>query len=88
MSSLQLLLGLVSTVILGFESHRTIFIVSNLKLPEPGRPGLRIYFPKEQGGPVLPTTYVSITTAIHTSQFKTWDITGKYQINNVIMHAN
>jgi hypothetical protein len=67
MSSLQLLLGLASTVILWYESRRTIFTASNLRLPEPGGPRPRIYFPKQQGGPVLPTTYVSITIATNLS---------------------
>jgi hypothetical protein len=29
------------------------FTVSNLRLPKPGGPGLHIYIPQEQGGPVL-----------------------------------
>jgi hypothetical protein len=30
------------------------FTVSDLRLPQPGAPGLRIYIPQEQGGPVIP----------------------------------
>jgi hypothetical protein len=47
---LQLLLVLASPVILRSESRRT---VSDSRLPQPGGPGLRIYIPQEQGGPVI-----------------------------------
>jgi hypothetical protein len=30
------------------------FTVSDLRLPQPGGPGLRVYIPQEQGGPVIP----------------------------------
>jgi hypothetical protein len=38
------------------ESHRTHnhTLLSNLRLPQPGRPGFCIYTPQEQGGPVIP----------------------------------
>jgi hypothetical protein len=55
-SRLQLLLVLASAVILTFESrgiHDRYFTVSDLKLPQPGGPGSRIYIPQEQGGPVI-----------------------------------
>jgi hypothetical protein len=29
-------------------------LLSHLRLPQPGRPGSRIYIPQEQGGPVIP----------------------------------
>jgi hypothetical protein len=29
-------------------------LLSHLRLPQPGRPGPRIYIPQEQGGPVIP----------------------------------
>jgi hypothetical protein len=48
---LQLLLVLASTVILRCESH---FISSDSRLPQPGGPDPRIYFPQEQGGPIIP----------------------------------
>jgi hypothetical protein len=32
----------------------TIFIVSYSRLPQPGRPGPRIYIPQSQDGPVIP----------------------------------
>jgi hypothetical protein len=58
MCSLQLLLGIASEVFLGSEyprDPRTYFAVSNLRLPQPGGPGSCIYFPQEQGGPVIPS---------------------------------
>jgi hypothetical protein len=39
------------------QSHRTqnhILLSRFLRLPQPGRPGTRIYIPQEQGGPVTP----------------------------------
>jgi hypothetical protein len=52
----QLLLGLARAITLGSKSRRTDghILVSHLRLPRPGRPGLRIYIPQEQGGPVIP----------------------------------
>jgi hypothetical protein len=53
---LQLLLVLASAVILGSESRgaRPYLTVSDSRLHQLGEPGPRIYFPQEQGGPVLP----------------------------------
>jgi hypothetical protein len=31
----------------------TIFTVSDSRLPQPGRPGSRIYFPQQKNGPVI-----------------------------------
>jgi hypothetical protein len=51
----QLLLGLARAVTLGPKSRRTDdHILSHLRLPQPGRPSLRIYIPQEQGGPDTP----------------------------------
>jgi hypothetical protein len=52
-----LLLGLASTVAMGSESCGTqdhILLPQLLRTPQPGGPGLRIYIPREQGGPVIP----------------------------------
>jgi hypothetical protein len=54
--SLQLLQALTIAVILWSESLRTrdhILLFSNLRVPEPGGPDLRIYVPMEQGDPVI-----------------------------------
>jgi hypothetical protein len=45
----QLLLGLASTVFLGSKSCQTYDF-------QPGGPGSSIYFPQEQGSPVIPQT--------------------------------
>jgi hypothetical protein len=52
----QLLLDLARDVTLGSKSRRTHghILLSHLRLPQPGRPGSRIYIPQEQGGPVIP----------------------------------
>jgi hypothetical protein len=50
---LQLLLVLASAVILGSESAGLMTIFA--RLPQLGGPGIRIYIPREQGGPVIPT---------------------------------
>jgi hypothetical protein len=34
-------------------SHQRSFTLSDSKLPQPGGPGLCVYIPREQGGPVL-----------------------------------
>jgi hypothetical protein len=55
--SVQLLLGITSAVFLGYKSRRThdhTFTVSNLRLHQTGGPGSCIYFPQEQGSPVIP----------------------------------
>jgi hypothetical protein len=47
---------LASTVFLGSEprgTHDHIFTVLNSRLPQPGGPGSCIYFPQEQGSPVI-----------------------------------
>jgi hypothetical protein len=43
-------------VTLGSKSRTTVdhMLLSHLKFPQPGRPGSRIYFPREQGDPVIP----------------------------------
>jgi hypothetical protein len=52
----QLLLGLDRAITLVSKSHRTHdhILLSQLRLPQPGGPGSRIYIPQEQGGPVIP----------------------------------
>jgi hypothetical protein len=55
--NLLLLLGLASAVPLVSESSGTqdrILLSQVLRVPEPGRPGLRLYIPQEEGGPVIP----------------------------------
>jgi hypothetical protein len=55
--SFQFLLGIASAAFLRFESHGThehILLSLFLRLPQPGGPGSCIYFPQEQGSPVLP----------------------------------
>jgi hypothetical protein len=54
----QLLLGIASAVLLGSESRGIsdrILLSQFLRLPQPGGPSSRIYFPQEQGSPVTPT---------------------------------
>jgi hypothetical protein len=53
----QLLLSLARAVTLGSKSRRThgLILLSHLRLPQPGRPGPRIYITQEQGGPVIPS---------------------------------
>jgi hypothetical protein len=52
----RLLLRLTSAVTLGSKPHRTQdhILLTHLRLPQLGGPGLRIYIPQEQGGPVIP----------------------------------
>jgi hypothetical protein len=52
---LQLLLALASAVIIGPESCGTHdhILLSQMRLPQPGGPGPRIYIPQEQGAPVI-----------------------------------
>jgi hypothetical protein len=52
---LQLLLALVGAVVLGSKSCGTHdhFLLSELRLPQPGGPGPHIYIPQEQGGPII-----------------------------------
>jgi hypothetical protein len=54
--SFQFLLGISSATFLRSESdtHEHILLSLFLRLPQPGRPGSCIYFPQEQGGPVIP----------------------------------
>jgi hypothetical protein len=58
--------GLLFTIAAGTSQHShslariprdswLYFTVSDLRLPQPGGPGPRIYIPQEQGGPVIPT---------------------------------
>jgi hypothetical protein len=56
----QLLLKLARAVTLGSKSRRTHghILLSLMRLPQPGGPGLRIYIPQEQGGPVILTLKV------------------------------
>jgi hypothetical protein len=50
----KLLLGLERAVTLRSKSRKTHghILLSHLRLPQPGGPGLRIYIPQRQGGPV------------------------------------
>jgi hypothetical protein len=55
--SFHLLLGIASAAFLRSESHGThehILLSLFLRLPQPGGPGSCIYFPQEQGSPVIP----------------------------------
>jgi hypothetical protein len=47
--------AICSVIIQWSESHttRNHTLLSHLRLPQPGRPGFRIYIPQEQGGPVI-----------------------------------
>jgi hypothetical protein len=56
-SCLQLLLAFASTVILRsvLQDSWPYFTVSDSRLPQPGGPGLHIYIPQEQVGPVCTT---------------------------------
>jgi hypothetical protein len=66
---LQLLLVLASAVILGSKSHgsRDHIVLSQIRLPQPERPGPRIYIPREQGGPVTKVK-VKVTLRLTVSQ--------------------
>jgi hypothetical protein len=52
----KMLLGLARAVALRSKSCRTHghILLSDLRLPQPGVPGPRIYIPQEQGDPVIP----------------------------------
>jgi hypothetical protein len=53
----QFLPGITSAAFLRSESHGThghILLSLFLRLPQPGGPGSCIYFPQEQGNPVIP----------------------------------
>jgi hypothetical protein len=66
--SFQFLLVIASTALLRSESHGThehILLSLFLRLPHPGGPGSCIYFPQEQGSPVIPP---GIGWVIHQSQ--------------------
>jgi hypothetical protein len=39
---------------------RPYFAVSDLRLPQPGGPGPRIYMPQEQGGPVMSNKWIRV----------------------------
>jgi hypothetical protein len=54
--TVQLLLGLARALTLRLKSYRTPghILLSNLRLPQPGGPGPRIYIPQEQDGPAIP----------------------------------
>jgi hypothetical protein len=53
---LQFLRAPASAAILGSQSRETEdhIILSQMRLPQTGGPGPRIYIPQEQGGPVIP----------------------------------
>jgi hypothetical protein len=53
----EFLLGIASAAFLRSESHRThdhSLLSLFLRLPQPGGPDSSIYFPQEQGSPVIP----------------------------------
>jgi hypothetical protein len=61
--SFQLLLGLASAVFLGSESrgtHDNIILSQFFKYSQPGGPDSCIYFPQEQGSPVIPPGIVFV----------------------------
>jgi hypothetical protein len=67
---LQLLLALASAVVLESDSrgaHGHI-LLSYSRRPQPGGPGPRIYFPPEQGGPVILQALGSFFVASYYSQ--------------------
>jgi hypothetical protein len=54
----SVLLGITSTIFVRSESHGThehILLSLFLRLPKPGGPSSCIYFPQEQGSPVIPS---------------------------------
>jgi hypothetical protein len=62
-SGFQFLPGITSAAFLRSESHRThehILLPLFLRLPQPGGPRSCIYFPQEQGGPVIPLNTIDI----------------------------
>jgi hypothetical protein len=82
--SLQLLLGITSAAFLSSEPHRTrehILLSLFLRLPQPGGPGSCIYFPQEQGSPVIPPdTWVCLIN-LH---IIAWYICSSYMYNTYI----
>jgi hypothetical protein len=53
--SFQFLLGIASADFLTSESHATFMVLCLFfTLPHPGGPGSCIYFPQEQGSPIIP----------------------------------
>jgi hypothetical protein len=62
----QFLPGIASTAFLRSESHGThehILLSLFLRLPQPGGPGSCIYFPQEQGSPVILPGIGSLTNS-------------------------
>jgi hypothetical protein len=51
-----------------------LFTVSDSRLPQPGRPGPRIYIPQEQGGPVIPPGTGFPFVASYDSQGYGWSL--------------
>jgi hypothetical protein len=80
---IHLLLGLAKAVTLGSKTRRTHghILLSDMRLPQPGGPGPRIYFPQEQVSPVMPPDtglpfrrllrLTGIQTRLHTSLGRT-----------------
>jgi hypothetical protein len=76
----QFLLGIESAVLLRSQSrgtHEHILLSQFLRLPQPGGPGSCIYFPQEQGGPVISPTgntlrlrYINIQSVSHRKQIQ------------------
>jgi hypothetical protein len=69
--NLLLLLGLVSGVSLGSESHGTqdhILFSEFLRLPQPGGPGPRIYIPRDKVAQLYPRALGSLYVASYDSQ--------------------
>jgi hypothetical protein len=91
--SLQLLLG----IFLGSESRETrehILLSQFLRLPQPWGPGSCIYFPQEDGSPVIPTgigfnplnTDFLINTIQKLSSYLTLRLPCKYEpVNDVLV---
>jgi hypothetical protein len=53
--SFQFLQDIASAAFLKSESHEHVLLYLFLRLPQPREPGSCIYFPQEQGSPVIPS---------------------------------
>jgi hypothetical protein len=69
--NLQLLLVLASAVILGSESCRTNdqILLSHLRLPQPGRPGPRIYIPRNRVIQLLYSQTLGLSNSLHANTY-------------------
>jgi hypothetical protein len=67
---LQLLLVLASAVFLSFDTRGTLdhILLFQIRDPQPGGPGPRIYIPQEEGGTVIPPGTGFLFVAFYDSQ--------------------